>query len=173
MFHFARPVWLLAVFGNQYHSKAWLSGHHPVISFARLGERHDFDHRLDIFEQRKLHRFLFVLHATGGRPGDGMHAKNEGAGSHFQWILGEPNHQQFSSYGQSFHETGHCLTTGSSSEDGIGSAKRSQLCSRIFRPAVDVLVRAELLCELLRLRTETDGDSPESHPSRVLNPEVT
>jgi hypothetical protein len=34
-------------------------------------------------------------------------------------------------------------------------------------------VRAEFLCELLRLRTETDGDGPVSHPSRVLNPKVT
>jgi hypothetical protein len=34
-----------------------------------------------------------------------MQAKNGGAGIHFQWIPGEPNHQQFSSYGDSFHET--------------------------------------------------------------------
>jgi hypothetical protein len=35
------------------------------------------------------------------------------------------------------------------------------------------LLRAEFLCELLRLRTATNGNRPESHPSRVLNAEVT
>src|SRR5881275_2085875 len=102
-----------------------------------------------------------------------MHAKDEGTGIHLQWIRGEPNHQQFSSYGESFHEIGHSLTTWSSSEDGVGSAKRSQLGSRILRPAVNVFVCPEFLCEFLRLRTETSGDSPESHPSRVLNAEMT
>ncbi len=81
-----------------------------------------------------------------------MHAKDEGTGIHLQWIRGEPNHQQFSSYGESFHEIGHSLTTWSSSEDGVGSAKRSQLGSRILRPAVNVFVCPEFLCEFLRLR---------------------
>src|ERR1700745_2039446 len=102
-----------------------------------------------------------------------MHAKNERAGIHFQWIWGEPNNQQLSSCGKSVYETGHCLTTWSRGEDGIGSAKCSQLSSCIFRSTVDVFVRPEFPCELLRLLTETYGHGPESHPSRVLNPEVT
>jgi len=44
--------------------------------------------------------------------------------------------------------------------------------SRNQLSTVDVLVRTEFLRELLRLRAETNGDSPESHASRVLNPEV-
>src|SRR6201997_175729 len=126
-----------------------------------------------MFEHGELQRFLCVLPATGSRPRDGPHAKNEGAGIHFQWIRGEPNHQQLSSYCQTVHETGHCLTTWSCGQDGIGSAERSQLSSCVFRSTVDVFVRAEFLGELLRLPTETYGHGPESHPSRVLNPEVT
>src|SRR5262249_3822170 len=38
--------------------------------------------------------------------------------------------------------------------------------------AVDILVRAEFLGELFRLRTKTNCDGPESHPSRVLNTKV-
>src|ERR1700756_3785200 len=102
-----------------------------------------------------------------------MHAKNERARVYFQWIRGEPNNQQLSSYCETVHETGHCLATWSCGEDGIGSAERSQLSSSVFRSTVDVFVRAEFLGELLRLPTETNGDGPESHPSRVLNPEVT
>ena len=44
--------------------------------------------------------------------------------------------------------------------------------SRNQLSTVDVLVRTEFLRELLRLRAETNGDSPESYASRVLNPEV-
>src|SRR5246500_2970873 len=126
-----------------------------------------------MFEHGELERFLFVLHAAGSRPRDGPHAKNEGAGIHFQWIRGEPNYQQLSSCCQTVHETGHCLTTWSCGQNGIGSAERSQLSSCVFRFTVDVFVRPELLRELLRLPTETNGHGPESHPSRVLNPEVT
>src|SRR5260370_16718101 len=54
----------------------------------------------------------------------------------------------------------------------MGSEERWQPGSRIFHSAVDVLVRAEFFCELPRLRTETNGHSPEPHPSCVLNPEV-
>src|SRR5579864_4719065 len=102
-----------------------------------------------------------------------MHAKNERARVYFQWIRGEPDHQQLSSYCQTVHETGHSLTTWSCGRDGIGSAERSQLSSCVFRSTVDVFVRPELLRELLRFPTETNGDALKSHLSRVLNPEVT
>jgi len=56
---------------NKDNGEACLCGHHPVAHFAGLGEGHNFDHGLNVFECGELHCFLFVLYATGGPPSDG------------------------------------------------------------------------------------------------------
>jgi hypothetical protein len=54
-------------------------------------------------------------------------------------------------------------------------AKRpsGNLSGSIFRTTVDVFMCPEFLRELLRLPSETNSNSPESHPSCVLNFQVT
>src|ERR1700733_2912705 len=155
----------------EHDAEPGLAAQHTVISFLRFLKRIDFIHRGDVVALRKVERVLRIPRDPRIPPLDRGALAEQIEGIDGQWA-DRADHHHDPVWAKPARDSLHCFAVGDGGEDRLRAAHRRQRFGRVLSVAVDVVTRAQLLCQLLFVAAAVDRDRPETLTRRELDSEM-